>query len=308
MGACYLLLFPSGKVYVGITSKTANERFAEHCKARGSLNRPLYNALHKHGSACVTVHTLAESEDWVELCRLERHFIALFGSQHRALGYNCTSGGDGVVNLSEDSMARKKQASRENWASAEYREKISRSMIECWESEEYRMRFNSTYARIRLGAVADVPDYGEFTGIGSRNLRVDAPMSEQIRTAMGYWWSGTLSELSERASVSPSSVSDALKGRYSTSPAAMDRLAHAVGFALRGADSRLPFSEQCREAARASGMSQTAIAQAVGLRPNSVCMWIHGRKGLSLSSLDALSALFGWTLESSPAMEGCEAA
>lgn len=198
MGACYALEI-KGRVYVGITTKTAEERFAGHCReARsGRWNFPLYNALRKHGAESVTIHVLAESEDWPTLCAYERMFIALFGSQHRALGYNRTSGGDGVPDLSEE--AREKisvataAASRVRWANdPEYREKMRAKGRERWTDPEYREKMRTISTTVRreqwandptyrekmrqanrekkpraLAALyASVEDYGEFTAIG----------------------------------------------------------------------------------------------------------------------------------------------
>jgi predicted GIY-YIG superfamily endonuclease len=142
MGACYLLQFPNGKVYVGITTKTASERFAEHVRASRKTRhsrRVVYNALRKYGPESVAIYTLAESEDWAELCRWERHFIVLFGSQERALGYNQTSGGDGLPDLSHEALEKRRQS----WADPATRSKRIHGMKAAWLDPKHRARVQS---------------------------------------------------------------------------------------------------------------------------------------------------------------------
>lgn len=91
MGQCYLLIFPDSKVYVGITRYTAETRFSEHVRCH---KRPVVTQhIQRWGADRVTVVVLAESEDWWELCRIERSFIALFLSDLPEFGLNQTEGG-----------------------------------------------------------------------------------------------------------------------------------------------------------------------------------------------------------------------
>lgn len=95
MGCLYRITTPSG-AYVGITAKTASERFAVHAyeAARGSRGR-LYNAMRKHGTETATVETLVIADDWGYLCDLEKQAIAALGTRS-PLGLNMTDGGDGA--------------------------------------------------------------------------------------------------------------------------------------------------------------------------------------------------------------------
>ncbi len=52
---------------------------------------------------------------------------------------------------------------------------------------------------------------------------------------------------------------------------------------------RLSFIDQVRRAASECGMSQNALARATGLDPGAVNRFIHGERGLSMESLDALA-------------------
>lgn len=108
MGALYRLDFPGGKSYVGITTRTAFERFQEHCRdaAKGRRNA-VFSALRKYGSGSVAVRTLVDGiGDWELLCLAEVEAIDKFRTR-APFGYNMTAGGDGVINPSDDVRARK---------------------------------------------------------------------------------------------------------------------------------------------------------------------------------------------------------
>jgi len=98
MGCLYQLISPSGKSYIGISSKTALARFEKHTEhALGKRqNGVLYSALRKYKPESFQVLTLAIANDWKYLCDLEIKTIAAFGTRY-PLGYNMTDGGEGTV-------------------------------------------------------------------------------------------------------------------------------------------------------------------------------------------------------------------
>ena len=113
----YLLTFQNSKKYVGITSKTAAERFREHCCEK--QRRAVHHAIHKYGKENVTVTVLATlnatAEDydicWKMLCVAEQRMIAhydTFGEN----GYNMTLGGDGSLLLGIYGEARRQRDSQ----------------------------------------------------------------------------------------------------------------------------------------------------------------------------------------------------
>ncbi len=97
MGCLYLLEAPSGKLYIGITSRTAFARFEEHCSdARCSSTKKylIHKAILCYGPASFKVTTLIESDDWQHLQSLEIEAV----KNYKTLapnGYNLTTGGDG---------------------------------------------------------------------------------------------------------------------------------------------------------------------------------------------------------------------
>lgn len=98
MGFLYRLLFPNGKSYVGITTKSAEIRFSAHkanafCSFKKGANNkrtPLYAAWRKHGEPKLIV--IAEMENH-SLAAAEVAAIAEFNCVHPN-GYNLTPGGE----------------------------------------------------------------------------------------------------------------------------------------------------------------------------------------------------------------------
>lgn len=87
----------NGKVYVGYTKYTPEQRWDKHQRDRKSKTcRYLYAAIEKHGAECFTVELLDTCETHSEAKQLERHWIAQMHSNDPLVGYNLTAGGDGA--------------------------------------------------------------------------------------------------------------------------------------------------------------------------------------------------------------------
>lgn len=84
----------NGKLYVGQTTRTIEERFKEHAQA------PTYigNSMRFHGVDKFTIEVIAECETQEELNACEIHYIAEYDCM-TPKGYNCTAGGEGVLSF-----------------------------------------------------------------------------------------------------------------------------------------------------------------------------------------------------------------
>jgi len=91
----YRLSFPNGKKYIGITSKTAKERFKEHCAPSNRINA-VQHAIHKYGKESVKLTVLAECDNWELLNLAEIEAVEKFNTFYPN-GYNLTLGGDGAL-------------------------------------------------------------------------------------------------------------------------------------------------------------------------------------------------------------------
>jgi len=99
----YKLDFPNGKSYIGITSKTAQERFNQHC-CKSKNKNPCQLAIHKYGKENIIINVLAECNDWELLCLAEQEAIEKFNT-FKPSGYNLTKGGEGVFGLKWDDLS-----------------------------------------------------------------------------------------------------------------------------------------------------------------------------------------------------------
>ena len=104
----YKLDFPNGKSYIGITSRTAEKRFAAHISC--SINRPfgiVSFAIKKYGAESVVLSILATVDNWELLCLAEIEAIEKFNTKSPS-GYNLTDGGDGCRGFIKSHETREK--------------------------------------------------------------------------------------------------------------------------------------------------------------------------------------------------------
>lgn len=91
-----ILCSENGKVYVGYSSKSAEERFKAHLlNARWKRKTALYDAIRRYGEEAFSVETILQCETHADACAHEIRLIQELGSL-LPLGYNMTRGGDGV--------------------------------------------------------------------------------------------------------------------------------------------------------------------------------------------------------------------
>lgn len=92
----YCHVTPSGKIYVGITSKKPEERWLN---GRGyARNEHFWNAIKKYGWGNIRHEILETGLSKEAASRAEKRYIALFRSHEPAHGYNLTEGGEtGIV-------------------------------------------------------------------------------------------------------------------------------------------------------------------------------------------------------------------
>lgn len=90
------------KVYIGMTERTIEERFKEHCydyKRRSFEKRPLYAAMKKYGTEHFHVELIEETNNPEER---EQYWIRFYNSYGN--GYNATIGGDGKRYIDYDEI------------------------------------------------------------------------------------------------------------------------------------------------------------------------------------------------------------
>lgn len=87
----------SGKIYVGKTSRTLDERMNEHTKkSRATSNSYIDRAISKYGIDAFDVDVIEECDSEEKLNEREIYWIAFYNCK-KPNGYNLTNGGEGTV-------------------------------------------------------------------------------------------------------------------------------------------------------------------------------------------------------------------
>lgn len=95
----------NGKAYVGITTKSIQERFDAHLNRATRERSAIQNAMKKYGKDNFEIVEIDTATTEVELFEKERFWIAHFNTFSEN-GYNLTEGGGGIVNMSQEIRAK----------------------------------------------------------------------------------------------------------------------------------------------------------------------------------------------------------
>ena len=127
-GGDYVLIYKitntvNGKIYVGQTVRTLEERKQQHIRiAKSGHKNHLYNAMRKYGIENFKFEKICDVDNIEDLNILERYYIAKYNCIKD--GYNMVDGGNNNVMFLDDV----KRKHSERMRSKETRSKISRSM------------------------------------------------------------------------------------------------------------------------------------------------------------------------------------
>lgn len=91
------------KVYIGITTRTIEERFQEHkYRLNERKHLHLYSSMIKYGVQNFKVEELEKCDSIESLFTKEREWIKKFDSTNPDIGYNNTNGGEGFERIETD--------------------------------------------------------------------------------------------------------------------------------------------------------------------------------------------------------------
>lgn len=101
----------NGKIYIGQTVGTVQNRFNEHCRS-SKCSTPIDKAIKKYGKYNFSVEILEETDNIDTLNELEIKYIAEYNSTDMSIGYNLCKGGMGTVGYHHrpDSCAKMTQS------------------------------------------------------------------------------------------------------------------------------------------------------------------------------------------------------
>ena len=107
MGLIYMRTSPSGKYYIGKTTRTEAIRWKEHTRKAFNPNEPDYTnhlsaAIRKYGPENFSLNILEDNIPDSILGEKEKYYIKLYDAQNPEKGYNCLSGGENSTIYSDD--------------------------------------------------------------------------------------------------------------------------------------------------------------------------------------------------------------
>jgi len=179
----------NGKMYVGKTTKSAEERFRRHIINHKTGKTYLYSAMRKHGVENFVVSVLEEDVEVID--DRERFWIAKLSPQ-----YNMTEGGDGGDTSSSPNFKRSIKESHENRDRSSY---ATRGMLGKKQSQKFFDSIKKSnrcpvvcegrtfasvgeaqehYPGIHVRKRLDNPKYPEFYRLRERTLRKDQKVLE----------------------------------------------------------------------------------------------------------------------------------
>lgn len=128
MACLYMITAPSGRSYIGYSSRDASSRFSEHVSNSNSSRSSsiLHSSIKKYGAEKMTVRTLVIGSD--EYCfDMEDSAIKAFGTM-MPNGYNMIAGGVGLRGMPKCVVSRRAKTLKKTLSSPAHKEKI-RSML-----------------------------------------------------------------------------------------------------------------------------------------------------------------------------------
>ena len=170
----YIHTSPSGKKYVGITSKKPPEK--RWANGHGySHNSHFTNAINIYGWDYFQHEIIAEELSETDAMQMEKDLIAKYNTMNQNYGYNQTSGGEVDKEYTEEikrkisnaaiqnsqNPERRKQLSeqaKKQWKNQEYKAKRAQMLKEQWQNEEYR---NLVISKLKLQTGDKNPFYGK---------------------------------------------------------------------------------------------------------------------------------------------------
>lgn len=192
----------NGKLYVGKTERSIQERFQEHCRAafyKRNEKRPLYAAIRKYGKEHFHVSLLEETDSPEER---EEYWIETLGTFK--YGYNATKGGEGkayldydfIYTLYKNGLTIIEIHNQYNWS-----EKTIRKILEQYDISKEERQIRGVQARSK-GSIIGMYDLHTDELIKTFPTRKEAydylgvPTNSHIRevclgkrkTAYGYKW------------------------------------------------------------------------------------------------------------------------
>ena len=150
-GIVYLISFPNGKNYVGITTTSFDERKASHISHMNTSNLAVHGALKKYFGQ-ENWKIVAKGDSWEELTKLEVKFIQKYNSYIDDNGYNLTLGGDGAsgYKLSDEQKLMHSKLKKKYFSNDENRLKQSKATRLVHQNKPHLAQEHSAFSKQRF--------------------------------------------------------------------------------------------------------------------------------------------------------------
>lgn len=143
---------PNGKVYIGITSQTVNDRW-RNGKGYTKAQTRFYNAIQKYGWENIKHEVLFEGLTKEQAEQKEIELIAEYQSNQKEHGYNIANGG--LINiLTQEGIEKMRQAKIGKRHTEEHKAKISASMQGRTISEDHKQQLSQIFKGRRMSREA----------------------------------------------------------------------------------------------------------------------------------------------------------
>lgn len=143
MYSVYKIVFGNGKLYIGLTGKSVDERIKEHVWQRNSgTHRPIYTAMRKYKDN-FTVEIIQNNLTIEVAEQLEIDTIAKLGTTDRKFGYNLSPGGNAGNIMSAEGKLRWKEKMKPRYEDTEYVKRITKQLIDQKNDPDYSKKQKS---------------------------------------------------------------------------------------------------------------------------------------------------------------------
>jgi group I intron endonuclease len=176
-GIIYRATGPTGKVYIGQTTKTLNRRKSDHaCRAKKGDRRGAFQlALLEYGLNAFQWEQIDTAATAEELSRKEKHWIAHYRADDPAHGFNLTAGGT-VFSPTPETRQKISEALKGRHLSVEHRHKLSKAkksksgnLRRKILSPEHRQKLSESHRGIQVGEKSPV---AKLTNKDARQIRI----------------------------------------------------------------------------------------------------------------------------------------
>ena len=195
----YMHIAPNNKKYIGITSKTIEQRWSNGNGYRN--NKYFYSAILKYGKENFKHRKIATNLTKEEACKLEIELIKKYDTTNRKKGFNHSTGGDVSAfgdKRTKEYIKKLKEIHTGKSPSEETRKKISNSLKGHVTWNIGRKMKDTSKMKMSIPVICIETNKTYFgineaerqTGISSRNI--GQCVKGKRETAGGYHWRRTL--------------------------------------------------------------------------------------------------------------------